>query len=88
VPAFITARVCDTLAVMHKIQKLRCLGKMGAGCNNLGRKKEKAAVQGREEEGSSSNRPELAAFFLASWHADRGAVAVFVRQPVIVDGSH
>ena len=36
----------------------------------------------REEKGSSSNRPELAAFFLALRdtlrHADRGAVAVFV----------
>jgi len=37
---------------------------MGAGYNNLGRKKKKQQCKvGREEEGSSSNRPELAAFF-------------------------
>jgi ribonuclease HI len=41
-------------------------GKMGAGYNNLRRKKKKQQCKvGREEEGSSSNRPELAAFFLA-----------------------
>jgi len=41
-------------------------GKMGAGYNNLRRKKEKQQCKvGREEQGSSSNRPELAAFFLA-----------------------
>ena len=40
-------------------------GKLGAGCNNLRRKKKKQQCKvGREEEGSSSNRPELAAFFL------------------------
>jgi len=40
-------------------------GKMGAGYNNLRRKKKKLQCKvGREEEGSSSNRPELAAFFL------------------------
>jgi len=39
---------------------------MGAGYNKLRRKKEKQQCKvGREEEGSSSNRPELAAFFLA-----------------------
>jgi len=37
-------------------------GKMGTGYNNLREKKSKV---GREEEGYSSNRPELAAFFLA-----------------------
>ena len=38
-------------------------GKMGAGCNNLRRKKKKQQCKvGREGEGSSSNRPELAAF--------------------------
>jgi len=37
--------------------------KMGAGYNNLRRKKKKQQCRvGREEEGSSSNRPELAAF--------------------------
>jgi len=41
-------------------------GKMGAGYDNLRRKKEKQQCKvGREEEGSSSNRPELAAFLLA-----------------------
>ena len=43
-------------------------GKMraAAGYNNLRRKKQKQQCKvGREEEGSSSNRPELAAFFLA-----------------------
>jgi len=41
-------------------------GKMEAGYSNLRRKKEKQQCKvGREEEGSSSNRPELAAFFLA-----------------------
>jgi len=40
-------------------------GKMGAGYNNLKRKKKKQQCKvGREEEGSSSNRSELAAFFL------------------------
>ena len=49
-------------------------GKMGAGYNNLRRKKKKQQCKvGREEEGSSSIRPKLAAFY-----ADRGAVAVFV----------
>jgi len=39
---------------------------MGAGYNNLRRKKKKQQCKvGREEEGSSSNWPELAAFFLA-----------------------
>ena len=39
---------------------------MGAGYNNLGRKKEKQQCKvGREEEGSSWNWPELAAFLLA-----------------------
>jgi len=38
-------------------------GKMGAGYNNLKRKKKKQQCKvGREEEGSSSNQPELAAF--------------------------
>jgi len=41
-------------------------GKMGAGYNNLRRKKKKQPCKvGREEEGSSSNRPELAVLFLA-----------------------
>jgi len=41
-------------------------GKMGAGYNNLRRKKKKQQCKvGHEEEGSSSNRPELAAFLLA-----------------------
>jgi len=41
-------------------------GKMGAGYHNLRRRKKKQQCKvGREEEGSSSNRPELAAFFLA-----------------------
>jgi len=41
-------------------------GKMGAAHNNLRRKKKKQHCKvGREEEGSSSNRPELAALFLA-----------------------
>ena len=41
-------------------------GKMGAVYNNLRRKKKKQQCKvGREEEGYSSNRPELAAFFLA-----------------------
>ena len=41
-------------------------GKMGAVYDNLRRKKKKQHCKvGREEEGSSSNRPELAAFFLA-----------------------
>jgi len=41
-------------------------GKMGAGYNNLRRKKKKQqCTVGREEEGSISNRPELAAFLLA-----------------------
>ena len=40
-------------------------GKMGAGYNNLRRKKKKQQCKvGLEEEGSSSNQPELAAFFL------------------------
>jgi len=40
-------------------------GKMGAGYNNLKRKKKKQQCKvGREEEGSSSNRPELATFLL------------------------
>jgi len=41
-------------------------GKMGAGYNNLrrGKKKQQCKVR-REEEGSSLNQPELAAFFLA-----------------------
>ena len=39
---------------------------MGAGYNNLRRKKKKQQCKvGREEEGSSSNQPELAAFLLA-----------------------
>ena len=39
-------------------------GKMGAGYNNLRRKKKKQQCKvGREEEGFSSNRPELAAFY-------------------------
>ena len=38
-------------------------GKMGAGYNNLRRKKKKQQCKvGREEEGSSSHWPELAAF--------------------------
>ena len=41
-------------------------GKMGAGYNNLRRqKKNQHCKVGCEEDGSSSNRPELAAFFLA-----------------------
>jgi len=41
-------------------------GKMGAGYNNLRRKKKKQQCKvGREEEGSSSNLSELAAFLLA-----------------------
>jgi len=41
-------------------------GKMEAGYNNLRRKKKKQRCKvGREEEGSSSNQPELAAFLLA-----------------------
>ena len=41
-------------------------GKMGAGYNNLRRKKKKQQCKvGREEEGSSSNQSELAAFSLA-----------------------
>ena len=41
-------------------------GTMGAGYNNLRRKKKKQQCKaGREEEGPSSNQPELAAFFLA-----------------------
>jgi len=41
-------------------------GKMGAGYSNLRRKnKEQQCKVGREEKGSSSNRPELAAFVLA-----------------------
>ena len=41
-------------------------GKMGAGYNNLRRNEKKQQCKvGREEEGSSSNRPELAAFLLA-----------------------
>jgi len=41
-------------------------GKIEAGYNNLRRKQKKQQCKvGREEEGSSSNRPELAAFFLA-----------------------
>jgi len=41
-------------------------GKMGAGYDNLRRKKKKQQCKvGREEEGSSSNQPELAAFLLA-----------------------
>ena len=41
-------------------------GKMGVGYNNLRRRKKRQQCKvGREEEGSSSNWPELAAFF---WH--------------------
>jgi len=41
-------------------------GKIGTGYNNLREKKEKQQCKvGREEEGSSSNRPELAVFLLA-----------------------
>jgi len=41
-------------------------GKMGAGYNHLRSKKKKQQCKvGREEEGSSSNRPEFAAFLLA-----------------------
>ena len=41
-------------------------GKMGVGYNNLRRRKKRQQCKlGREEEGSSSNWPELAAFFLA-----------------------
>jgi len=41
-------------------------GKMGAGFNNLRRKKKKQQCKvERQEEGSSSNQPELAAFLLA-----------------------
>ena len=41
-------------------------GKMGAGYNNLRRKKKKQQCKvGHKEEGSSSNQPELAAFLLA-----------------------
>jgi len=39
-------------------------GKIGAGYTNLRRKKQQCKV-GREEKGSSSNRPELAVFLLA-----------------------
>jgi len=40
--------------------------KIGAGYNNLGKKRKRQQCKvRREEEGSSSNRPELAAFFLA-----------------------
>jgi len=40
-------------------------GKMGAGYNNLRRKKKRQECKvGKEEEGSSSNQPELAAFLL------------------------
>jgi len=41
-------------------------GKMGAGCDNLREKKKTQQCKvGREEEGSSSNRPESAAFLQA-----------------------
>ena len=41
-------------------------GKIGAGYNNLRRKKKcQQCTVGREKEGFSSNRPELAAFLLA-----------------------
>jgi len=41
-------------------------GKMGAGYNNLRRKKKTQQCKvGCEEEGSSSNRPELAEYLLA-----------------------
>jgi len=44
-------------------------GKMGAGYYNLRRKTKKQRCKvGREEEGSSSNWPELAGFFLALRH--------------------
>jgi len=40
-------------------------GKMGAGYNNLRREKKRQQCKvGREEEGSSSNQPELVAFFV------------------------
>jgi len=41
-------------------------GKMGAGYDNVRRQKKKQQCKvGHEEQGSSSNQPELAAFFLA-----------------------
>jgi len=59
-------------------------GKMGAGYVNLRkqRKRQQRKV-GREEEGSSSNCPELAAFVLAlrGTRVCDKTHAVFVRQP-------
>jgi len=49
-----------------KIKKKDKQGKMGAGYDDSRRKiKKQQCKVGREEEGSSSNRPEMAAFFLA-----------------------
>jgi len=42
--------------------------KKGAGYNNLRRKKKQQCKVGREEEGSSSNQPELAVLFVIDKH--------------------
>ena len=56
----------QAIACKQKFGNIQCCCKMGAGYNNLRQKKKKQQWKvGREEEGSSSNRPELAAFFLA-----------------------
>jgi len=56
-------------------------GKMGAEYVNLRKKRKRQQRKvGREEEGSSSNRPELAAFVLALHPCDK-THSVFVRQP-------
>ena len=55
-------------------------GKIGAGYDNVRRKKKKQQCKvGREEEGSTSNQPKLAAFLLAlrDTLTSRGAAAVF-----------
>jgi len=63
--------------------------KNGSKMFQLEKKKDKAAVQswtwGRELQLKSAWI--ISVFTSASWHVDRGAVAVFVRQLVIVEGS-
>jgi len=67
-------------------------GKMGAGCNNWKGKKKKQQCKGLQLKiGLQLKRCQSAwigsVFSGASWHADRGAVAIFVCHPVIVEGS-
>ena len=62
--------------------------KMGAGYNKLRRENKVAVQSGTRGRGLQLKSDWVGSVFAsASWHAEKGAIAVFVWQPVIVEGS-